>query len=101
MNPTVTGVPIGRRSPRKRGPYSTPFNSEKHIAGGRARPRKALFAAAMVASLRWNPALVALRKRLLEKDKAYRLVIVACARKLLAQINAVLTRGTPWKEAPS
>jgi len=74
---------------------------EKHIAGGRARPRKALFSAAMIASLRWNPALVAQRRRLLAKGKAYRVVIVACARKLLGQINAVLTRGTPWTEAPS
>lgn len=85
-----------------------PFDDEsgrrkgaKHIAGGRARPRKALFAAAMVASMRWNPALVAMRRRLLAKGKAYRAVIVACARKLLAQINAVLTRGTPWTQAPS
>lgn len=73
--------------------------SERHIAGGRARPRKALFAAAMVASLKWNPALVAMRKRLEAKEKrAYRSVIVACARKLLVQINAVLARGTPWVE---
>ncbi|MGJ3264886.1 MAG: IS110 family transposase [Salinarimonas sp.] len=85
-----------------------PFDDEsgqrkgaKHIAGGRARPRKALFAAAMVASLRWNPALVALRRRLIARGKAYRSVIVACARKLLGQINAVLTRRTPWTEAPS
>lgn len=74
---------------------------QRHIAGGRARPRKALFAAALVASLRWNPALVALRRRLTEKGKAFRVTIVACARKLLAQVNAVLARGTPWTQAPT
>ena len=31
MDPIVTGVPFGRRSPRKRGPYSTPI----HRQGGR------------------------------------------------------------------
>lgn len=74
---------------------------ERHIAGGRARPRQALFAAAMIASLRWNPALVQLRHRLKAKadaqgKKRYRSIIVACARKLLVQINAVVARGTPW-----
>ena len=29
VNPNVYGVPFGRRSPRKRGPYSTPINSQK------------------------------------------------------------------------
>ena len=34
MNPTVNGVPIGCRSPRKRGPYSTPKHSQfAEIAG--------------------------------------------------------------------
>ena len=76
-------------------------DGKRHIAGGRARPRQALFAASMVASLRWNPALVQLRKRLeANPDRHYRSVIVACARKLLTQINAVVRRGTPWVEKP-
>lgn len=75
---------------------------ERHIAGGRARPRQALFAASMVASLRWNKALVDFRKRLEANPKRhYRSVIVACARKLLTQINAVVRRGTPWVEKPA
>lgn len=75
---------------------------ERHIAGGRARPRQALFAASMAASLRWNPDLVQFRKRLEANPRRhYRSVVVACARKLLTQINAVVARGTPWVEHPA
>ena len=38
--------------------------SERHVAGGRARPRKSLYAAAQAASLRWNRELVAHYDRL-------------------------------------
>ena len=31
MNPIVYGVPFGRRSPRKRGPYSTPINNPSKV----------------------------------------------------------------------
>ena len=70
---------------------------ERRIAGGRARVRTALYAAAMPAAYRWNPALVSLRNRLTERGKTHKQAIVACARKLLTYANAVLQRGTPWK----
>jgi transposase len=69
---------------------------ERHIAGGRGRLRKALFAAALPASFRWNSALVALYKRLIEKGKPHRVALVACARKLIIYANTVVARGTPW-----
>lgn len=68
----------------------------RHIAGGRAAVRTALYAAALPASYRWNPALVALRTRLAGAGKAHQVALVACARKLLIYANAVLERGTPW-----
>lgn len=75
---------------------------ERSIQGGRARVRRALFCAAMPASARWNPALMAVRQRLSAARKPFAVIIVACARKLLIQINAVIARGTPWQEkAPS
>lgn len=80
-----------------------PFNDdsgnhtgERHIAGGRARLRKSLFAAAQAAALRWNPALVELYGRLTANGKSHKLAIVACVRKLAIYANTVLTRGTPW-----
>jgi transposase len=80
-----------------------PFNvdtgehaGERHIAGGRARARKTLFLAAFSASQHWNPVLVDLYRRLRAKGKHHKLVVIACARKLIHIANAVLARGTPW-----
>lgn len=70
---------------------------QRRIAGGRARVRTALFAAAMPAAYRWNSALVDLRNRLAKQGKPHKKVMVACARKLLVYANAVLERGTPWR----
>ena len=73
----------------------------RHIAGGRARVRKSLFAAAMPAAYRWNEALVALRDRLLARNKPPKVALVACARKLLVFANAVVARDMPWtREQP-
>jgi len=72
------------------------FKGQRRIAGGRARVRKALYAAAFPAAQRWNPQLVALYNRLKDKGKEHKKALVACARKLLIMVNAVLARGTPW-----
>jgi transposase len=69
---------------------------QRHIAGGRARPRKALYAAALPAAFKWNPALQSLYKRLIARGKAHKQALVACARKLITYANTVLARGTPW-----
>jgi transposase len=69
---------------------------QRHIAGGRARLRRSLYAAALPAACRWNPALKALYARLIQRGKPHKLALVACARKLLIYANTVVTRGTPW-----
>jgi transposase len=56
--------------------------------------------AAMAGAYRWNPALKAVRIRLLGRGKPALSVIVACARKLLIYSNAVLARQTPWQDSP-
>ena len=68
----------------------------RHIAGGRNRLRRSLYAAALPASFRWNPALMTLYKRLIAKGKPHKVALVACARKLLIYVNTVVERGTPW-----
>ncbi len=74
----------------------------RHIEGGRKRLRRALYAAALAGSFRWNPQLMALYKRLIAAGKGHKRALVACARKLLIFINAVVTRGTPWQaDAPA
>jgi len=69
---------------------------QRHIAGGRARLRRSLFAAALPAANRWNKALIALYRRLRAKGKEHKVALVACARKLLIYANTVVERGTPW-----
>ncbi len=69
---------------------------ERHIAGGRERLRRSLYAAALAASFRWNPALIALYRRLVARGKPHKLALVACARKLIVFANTVVQRGTPW-----
>jgi transposase len=72
----------------------------RHIAGGRERLRGALYNAALPASFRWNPQLMALYQRLIAAGKSHKLALIACARKLLVIINAVVARGTSWVAVP-
>jgi transposase len=74
------------------------YKGQRHIAGGRGRLRRSLFAAALPAACRWNEALIALYDRLMAKGKAHNAALVACARKLLIYANTVVQRGTPWTE---
>jgi transposase len=71
---------------------------QRHIAGGRARLRRSLFAAALPAAFRWNTALIALYSRLTSCGKPHKAALIACARKLLIYANTVVQRKTPWTE---
>jgi transposase len=68
----------------------------RHIAGGRERLRRSLYAAALPAAFHWNAALKALYKRLLAAGKPHKVALVACARKLIIFANTVVQRGAPW-----
>jgi transposase len=46
------------------------YKGQRHIAGGRGRLRRSLFAAALPAAFRWNKALIDLYGRLTAKGKA-------------------------------
>lgn len=71
---------------------------QRHIAGGRGRLRRSLYAAALPAAFRWNKALMELYARLTANGKAHNVAFIACARKLLIYANTVVQRGTPWTE---
>jgi len=72
----------------------------RHIDGGRERLRRALYLAALPASMRWNPQLMELYQRLRAAGKEHKRALVACARKLLIFVNTVVARGTPWQNEP-
>lgn len=76
------------------------YKGQRHIAGGRGRLRRSLYAAALPAAFRWNKALISLYTRLKVAGKAHNSVLVACARKLLIYANTVVARGSPWVESP-
>ena len=76
-------------------------NGERHIAGGRRRLRRSLFAAALPAAFHWNKTLIELYSRLTKRGKAHNEALIACARKLLIYANTVVQRGTPWTETPA
>jgi transposase len=73
----------------------------RHIAGGRGRLRRSLFAAALPAAFRWNKALISLYARLTARGRAHNSALIACARKLLIYANTVVARGTPWVDCPA
>ena len=76
------------------------WHGRRHCSGGRASVRCALYMAALTAR-RFNPVVRALSDRLEAAGKPFKLVMVACVRKLLTILNAVLRRGTPWVPSPT
>jgi transposase len=71
------------------------YKGLRFIGGGRARPRRMLYLAAMAAK-RCDPGLKAFAQQLLARGKQPKLVIVAVMRKLIEAANLVLSRGQPW-----
>lgn len=69
---------------------------KRSIHGGRAAPRTMLYLAAMVGS-RCNPELIAMKQRLQEKGKPPKVILIACARKLLTILNAMVRDQTEWR----
>lgn len=72
------------------------FEGDRHVDGGRDRPRTALFACAQ-AAIKWNHQLGSFYKCLRTRGKHHAVAIMACTRKLVIYINTVLDRGTPWQ----
>jgi transposase len=82
-----------------------PFNVDsgtlrgrRHIWGGRASIRSVLYMATLSA-VRYNPVLAEFYQRLLRAGKAKKLALVACSRKLLVILNAMLRDSRPWTPA--
>jgi transposase len=76
------------------------FRGQRHIWGGRARPRRMVYLAALVAK-RHDPAMKAFAQRLGDKGKKPKVIVVAIMRKLIEAANLVLARQTPWRTNPT
>ena len=75
------------------------FRGQRHTWGGRAHVRSALYMATLVAT-RFNPIIKEHYNRLLEVGKAKKVALVACMRKLLTILNAMIRENKPWKYLP-
>lgn len=86
----LVGVaPLNRDSGTLRG--------KRTVWGGRAQVRAALYMAAIVAA-RFNPVIRVFYQRLCAAGKAKKVAFVACMRKLLTIVNAMLKHRTPWRQ---
>ncbi len=72
------------------------FRGRRAVWGGRATVRAALYMGALVAT-RHNPQIKESYERLLAAGKPKKVALVACMRKLLLVLNAVLKHRTPWR----
>lgn len=70
------------------------------ITGGRAGVRTTLYMAALTAA-RCNPVVRAFYHPLLAAHKPPKLALIACVRKLLTLLTAMVRDGTPWNPARS
>lgn len=72
------------------------LRGRRAIWGGRAHVRTALYMAALAASRR-NPVIRQFYRRLRAAGKAPNVALVACMRKLLVILNAILRHRVPWR----
>ena len=85
----LVGVaPLNRDSGKYRG--------SRHIYGGRARLRSALYMAALTAT-RHNPVIKEFYQRLRAKQKPFKVALIACIRKLLTILNVMVRDGVCWQ----
>jgi transposase len=85
----LAGVaPFNHDSGKKRG--------KRMIHGGRPFIRRVLYMATLSAT-RFNPIIQAMYQRLLKAGKQKKVAIVACMRKLLTILNAIIRTRTAWQ----
>jgi transposase len=90
MAKLVGVAPLNRDSGMMRG--------KRTVAGGRASVRKALYMATLSAT-RSNPLIRSFYQRLCQLGKPKKVALVACMRKLLTILNAMMRHRKQWKLA--
>lgn len=83
-------APINRDSGSLRG--------KRMIGGGRAQVRRSLYMATLVAT-KHNPLIRSHYQQLIQRGKAKMTALVACMRKLLLILNAMIKNQSPWKNS--
>jgi transposase len=78
---------------------SGPKKGKRRIFGGREGVRRTLFMAALSAT-KFNPVIRSFYETLLKRGKEKKVALVACMRKLLVIINAMVKKGEAWRYIP-
>jgi transposase len=73
------------------------FKGKRSIRGGRTQVRCVLYMAAL-AAMRFNPVLKRFAERLSRSGKSAKVIIVACMRKLLTLLNAMVRDDLTWPQ---
>ena len=73
------------------------FKGKRRIRGGRASVRSVLYMAT-IAAMRFNPVIRRFAERLAGGAKLKKVIIVACMRKLLSILNAMIREGITWDQ---
>jgi len=76
------------------------MNGKRCVWGGRAHVRSVLFMATLSA-VRHNPVIAEFYGRLISCGKPYKVAMIACCRKLLVILNAMVVHQTYWNTCPS
>jgi transposase len=76
------------------------WKGQRFIQGGRDRPRRMLYLAALQAR-RCSPTFKTFADNLIARGKPKKLAIVAVMRKLIEAANLILQRGQPWIKQPA
>lgn len=71
------------------------YKGQRRIWGGRACVRSALYMATLSA-IRWNPVIRAHYEQLRERGKLFKVAMVACMRKLLTLLDAMVRKNECW-----
>jgi transposase len=98
-------VRLWRLWAKRRAVGVAPFNCDsgtlrgrRMVFGGRATVRRALYMAALVAT-RFNAVIRGFYECLILAGKPKKVAVVACMRKLLTILNAMVKSGKPWDES--
>src|SRR5829696_4602848 len=73
------------------------MRGQRHIGGGRRLVRHALFEA-VTSTIRWDPVIGGHYRQLRTRGKAHKQAMIACVRRLLGILNAMLREGRTWQE---
>jgi transposase len=73
------------------------YKGKRAVRGGRAQVRNVLYMSAL-AAIRFNPVLKTFADRLRQAGKVPKVVIVACMRKLMALLNAMVRDNLLWNQ---